>query len=1746
MSSPNGDQPPARAQQAGFISSLASPPGPPAPVPPNPDNDDTTASRQQQPSKAQQGQSSAGDNVPVWARQSQSQMDPGGHDDPGVEEGSSSKKNALQKLGDSLLFQKRKQEGVVVDGIGVEESGSPGAAAARLKLPAKSTTSTRQHGAATQKMAELHKAHQQLSPKKRAMSVSEGEVPPPLALGPAAGPTTASARPPPAEDSYLPLAIYSTTKLRSWRTGYPRTLSLHRTYFTTSDPDTGEITNTWTYAGLRQWMALSKETGCVLLEVIEAGNGKDGGGGGGSTKLKFKLRGVDTDGGGGGPGNGSSSSAESNLARAEMLALMLRYKYETSASSSPPPGTRPSSGGGTTAAGLPAVIRHNFPAFGALRQTRHGTKVPVTLVAAPYGLVELVGQQRHLTVVRTYLFTAVVGVSLTADDSNGIVLHMAEAKSRFIPRSANVQHQQHPGRLYYITSSHRSGSSKGGVAGAGGNGRSDLISSMNSYYGVLGLNLLMGESTTVANWTAARARLATASGGVGSTIGSFGVMKLSKRHAAAASISGGGVGGGFVARELVLTRGGYLVERDRTTDASGCADGGASGGVGVVNCRSLCAVRCLVRHEADPDHNFRDGGPAMTIEFASNSGDSTSGMTRTYTCTDRDALIVAILDSARSLANNKSIIVTNTRSAGYRLLGIPSTSAQVGDLFHPDPNQIQCLRHLHQIACAAVAYLDSYEYSSFDARRPVDVIEECDVVVEACQMFSANVKPAAAGILDGEKKIVCAVIEGLATLLVKLLGSSGGDDGDDHHRIRVDRVVTPLFQSLYRLCCTATGFRTAVESQAIRNAVQLVWNIGDTFAFYWAVMTFSALLSRQGVDLSMVLEGDKEAEFVNKRVLLGLDGTVEGLVKALLGQRGRNQGYFVSDLVRMVVGSVLESILCSNNSSTSPEHFSSFLTALSSHHRALMAMVESQIPIIIENTALILHILSTRSPETARAIREDSLSSSTILHHFHLAIFSPLEGQRFLSRYLCSLWFSGPPDCQERRLLRRMLPIGFLSYLKMPILSQAEEDQLDEIERAGTHVDSSESVQSYGLDTGGGTNIKRLRSRISLAISAGGPESRPENFRIFFHVLSKDHCLPDLIWNQETRRELRIALEAELQSIHRVMETRGGRDKIAWNHHQFTVAYPSLGDQIQVGDFYLRPFLQAGDGFIKSVEDPAGLFELLFRRLLGELDRDSVVTNICVRCLERLYATHWEKIGVFPDLMILAHCMSETKNVETRHRLLSLVATLLGVVSDVYSSVGATRSSGGAIDVPDNGEQLLNGETIGILCQFVAFGHTNPAQVSNMLTSAVRDNSNSEDANKPRAAASATGPSCPPVWFVAQGTKIPPPSSAISGPYRVSELAEMMEEGKLHARSLISPVREVTDDMFGSDDGGGGGGGRANGTVDVEEAHIDTGEWRTLEQIYQLRWQLCTDDGSSAVYAPAEVALKALRSFNSLLLHPNHSSLDPRGIPYFPIPKAKRFLSDPRTSLPILSQALLCNDPQVVESAAILLSSLMDHNDDACAKLYLTGAFFFACVYTGSNYRPLAKLLHDTHLRQVFQSGHAAVASADELDVKDRSILGNLLPEGLLMVLVNDGYERFSDIFIGSMDAPEVIWSFDMRKHLVNMIRQHLGDFLDRLQQNTTAEFEYIPVPGVSYKRLHKEIFCHNYYLHNLCDESRFPNVQISEPVEVFRACLNEWKRQMIRDQSQEEDEREKARKTMGLKDGDGDRELRRAYRNVS
>ena len=304
-------------------------------------------------------------------------------------------------------------------------------------------------------------------------------------------------------------------------------------------------------------------------------------------------------------------------------------------------------------------------------------------------------------------------------------------------------------------------------------------------------------------------------------------------------------------------------------------------------------------------------------------------------------------------------------------------------------------------------------------------------------------------------------------------------------------------------------------------------------------------------------------------------------------------------------------------------HSCSPLTFFSAdRHRALLSALRSPTPFVIENTALLLHLLSTHDPTTSDAIREAALGSGIVLQHFHAAIFSPLEGQRFLSRYLCSLWLSGPMDCGEKHLLKRMVPSGFIGYLSMPILSRMEEEQLDELERDAASESRLSTRQGHynvgegetvGASGAAGTNTSRLRSRITLAIETtpdSSQKTKPENFRIFFHVLTKDHALADLIWNQQTRQELRMALENEIQSIKRVTESRGGIDHIAWNHQQFTVEYPSLDNEVKVGNVYMRLWLQAGDGFIKSWDEPYRLFELLFRRFLCELDRNTTVSLI--------------------------------------------------------------------------------------------------------------------------------------------------------------------------------------------------------------------------------------------------------------------------------------------------------------------------------------------------------------------------------------------------------------------------------------------------------------------------------------------------------------------------------------------------------
>ncbi|CAM8953322.1 unnamed protein product [Rhodiola kirilowii] len=157
-------------------------------------------------------------------------------------------------------------------------------------------------------------------------------------------------------------------------------------------------------------------------------------------------------------------------------------------------------------------------------------------------------------------------------------------------------------------------------------------------------------------------------------------------------------------------------------------------------------------------------------------------------------------------------------------------------------------------------------------------------------------------------------------------------------------------------------------------------------------------------------------------------------------------------------------------------------------------------------------------------------------------------------------------------------------------------------------------------------------------------------------------------------------------------------------------------------------------------------------------------------------------------------------------------------------------------------------------------------------------------------------------------------------------------------------------------------------------------------------------------------------------------------------------------------------------------------------RLYSTGAFYFALAYPGSSLLTIAQLFSATHVYQAFHGGEEASVWSS-LPLAKRSVLGGLLPESLLYVLERSGPAAFAAAMVSESDTPEIIWTHKMRaENLIRQVLQHLGDFPQKLSQHCHSVYDYAPMPPVTYPELRDEMWCHRYYLRNLCDEIRFPS----------------------------------------------------------
>lgn len=600
------------------------------------------------------------------------------------------------------------------------------------------------------------------------------------------------------------------------------------------------------------------------------------------------------------------------------------------------------------------------------------------------------------------------------------------------------------------------------------------------------------------------------------------------------------------------------------------------------------------------------------------------------------------------------------------------------------------------------------------------------------------------------------------------------------------------------------------------------------------------------------------------------------------------------------------------------------------------------------------------------------------------------------------------------------------------------------------------------------------------------------NWPEFWRAFSLDHNRADLIWNERTRQELKEALQAEVHNLDvekertedivpggSATENMAGPNnvpQISWNYSEFSVRYPSLSKEVCVGQYYLRLLLEIGNSGRAQdfpLRDPVAFFRALYHRFLCDADVGLTVDGAIPDELGK--SDDWCDVGRLDGFgggggsTVRELCARAMAIVYEQHCL-----TVGPFEGTAHITVLLDRTDDRALR---HRLLLLLKVLMKALSNIEACVLVGGCVLAVDLLTVVHEAS--------------------------ERTTIPLQSNLIAATAFMEPMKEWMLIDKEGVQ--IGPMEKDAIRRLWSKKA-------IDWTTRCQASGMT--EWKKLRDIRELRWALSV---RVPVLTPSQGGEAALSILHSMVAA--RSDLDDAGEIVTPTPRVKRILSSPRC-LPHIAQAMLSGEPSIVETAAALLKAIVTRNPKAMIRLYSSGAFYFALAYPGSNLHSIAQLLHVTHVHQAFHGGEEAAVSSS-LPLAKRSVLGGLLPESLLYVLERSGPAAFAAAMVSDSDTPEIIWTHKMRaENLIRQVLQHLGDFPQKLSQHCHALYDYAPMPPVTYPELRDEMWCHRYYLRNLCDEIRFPNWPIVEHVEFLQSLLAMWREELTRkpmDLSEEE-----------------------------
>ncbi|XP_058835825.1 dnaJ homolog subfamily C member 13 isoform X1 [Topomyia yanbarensis] len=891
--------------------------------------------------------------------------------------------------------------------------------------------------------------------------------------------------------------------------------------------------------------------------------------------------------------------------------------------------------------------------------------------------------------------------------------------------------------------------------------------------------------------------------------------------------------------------------------------------------------------------------------------------------------------------------------------------------------------------------------------------------------------------------------------LQQLVGGGSKEDLSQLNNIELEA----SFHVLRRLLASKVGFAAFTNLPGFRETIGL--RVVHALKRNNVAVTYAAIDMINSLMHPMHAEYELKQEQLNKSSLLHS----KGFLDQLLDMWSKHVNLGSGALVLSAMLDFLTFALCVPYSETTEgKQFDMLLEMVATRGRTLYKLFQHPSLAIVKGSGLVMRALIEEGDTSiSNQMQTLALDEAALCHHLLVALYTPshdstMATHRQLSRHLVGLWITDSKDAMN--LLRRIFPAGLLSFLESedPVPKEdVEEDKLN------------------------------FRDNLKLAVQHSSKNKRL-NYLIEKHLEGVKHWGLNLIDRQE-----KIQQSQKNRPI--VLRNRRQRKKVGDEvinlplfFYQFNKnhAMPNLIWNLKTRE-ELRAALENEIRQFNADKDLAGSmlvawnyeeFEVHYQCLADEikigdyyirllLERDDWPQNLVKNPIELFNALYRRVLcrNRLNDDQLTVTSLQALAKVYKRYyekiEYFSDITYILQMLDRCLSPalrdalVGLIKN---LVLHKSNCRPLV--DHVNCLVDLVTLAHLHTGRaMPNTKTNVIEAGPNMKQHEEKD-------------WYYNVERENEKPERC--GPVTFSELKELWNKGVLTPRTRCWAV--------GMDG------------------------WRSLQQIPQLKW--CLMAKGSPLYNETELAQHVLDILIKCTSFFPSRARDGEAV-LIPGPRLSRKLSE-FICLPHIVQVCLTHDPGLLERVASLLCQIMEDNPEM-SKVYLTGVFYFMLMYTGSNILPIARFLKMTHMKQAFRSEETSSQSG----IMHRSILGQLLPEAMVCYLENHSAEKFAETFLGEFDTPEVIWSSEMRRMLIEKISAHLADFTPKLKGHSMARYPYLAIPAISYPQLENELFCHIFYLRHLCDTRKFPNWPIPDPVQLLKHTLDAWRKEVEKKPSQ-------------------------------